>query len=256
MGNPNTEQKLVSISRTTDPKGQVTLSPLFLKKIYSAGSLRNLEDGVMFCIKNPMKDAYLTGINGITINGIEVPLDGVVVRSNGSRSRACEIGELCTIPFPMGEDVDVQVPMGALTKNRDHEIILSFTTDLYGTLELETRDTVIETRAQRQSIPYRKGADYDPEIVRSRQEFVEDFTGASLHHVKHYSFEPEVAKGNIENFTGVAQVPLGFAGPLKVNGEHAKGEFLIPLCTSEGTLVASYNRGMKIINMCGGVKTT
>jgi hydroxymethylglutaryl-CoA reductase (NADPH) len=54
----------------------------------------------------------------------------------------------------------------------------------------------------------------------------------------------------------VAQVPLGFAGPIKVNGEHAKGEFVVPLCTSEGTLVASYNRGIKILNMCGGVSVT
>jgi hydroxymethylglutaryl-CoA reductase (NADPH) len=49
---------------------------------------------------------------------------------------------------------------------------------------------------------------------------------------------------------------MGFAGPIRVNGEYAKGEFLIPLCTSEGTLVASYNRGMKIMNMCGGISTT
>jgi hydroxymethylglutaryl-CoA reductase (NADPH) len=47
---------------------------------------------------------------------------------------------------------------------------------------------------------------------------------------------------------------LGFAGPLRVNGEHAQGDFLIPLATSEGTLVASYNRGIKLLNLCGGVK--
>ena len=44
---------------------------------------------------------------------------------------------------------------------------------------------------------------------------------------------------------GVAQVPIGVAGPLLVDGEHAQGEFYVPLATAEGTLVASYNRGMK-----------
>jgi hydroxymethylglutaryl-CoA reductase (NADPH) len=54
----------------------------------------------------------------------------------------------------------------------------------------------------------------------------------------------------------VAQVPLGFAGPLKVHGEGATGEYLIPLATAEGTLVASYNRGMKVLNLSGGVLCT
>ena len=62
--------------------------------------------------------------------------------------------------------------------------------------------------------------------------------------------------GNIEHFIGVAQVPIGLAGPLLVNGEHAQGEFYVPLATAEGTLVASYNRGMKLLHEAGGVTTT
>jgi hydroxymethylglutaryl-CoA reductase (NADPH) len=63
-------------------------------------------------------------------------------------------------------------------------------------------------------------------------------------------------QGNIENFTGVAQVPIGLAGPLQVQGEHARGAFLVPMATTEGTLVASYNRGMKVLNLSGGVLCT
>jgi hydroxymethylglutaryl-CoA reductase (NADPH) len=62
--------------------------------------------------------------------------------------------------------------------------------------------------------------------------------------------------GNIENFLGVAQVPIGVAGPLRINGEHARGDFYIPLATTEGTLVASYNRGMRVLSESGGVTTT
>jgi hydroxymethylglutaryl-CoA reductase (NADPH) len=51
-------------------------------------------------------------------------------------------------------------------------------------------------------------------------------------------------------------VPLGLAGPLLVNGEHARGEFFVPFATSEGTLVASYNRGMKVAREAGGVRAT
>jgi hydroxymethylglutaryl-CoA reductase (NADPH) len=98
--------------------------------------------------------------------------------------------------------------------------------------------------------------DYAAEAVAGRQEFVAALTGVSLEHVTRYSFDPHRAVGNIENFTGVAQVPIGFAGPLRINGEHAKGDFLIPLATTEGSLVASYSRGMKVLNLSGGVTCT
>ncbi len=78
----------------------------------------------------------------------------------------------------------------------------------------------------------------------------------ALEHVSHYSFDPAILPGNVEHFTGVAQVPIGIAGPLLVDGEHAQGEFYVPLATTEGTLVASYNRGMKMLREAGGVKTT
>jgi hydroxymethylglutaryl-CoA reductase (NADPH) len=98
--------------------------------------------------------------------------------------------------------------------------------------------------------------DYTREAAHARREFVREQTGVDLQHVSSYSFDPEVTAGNVEHFTGVAQVPLGVAGPLLVNGEHAQGEFYVPMATAEGTLVASYNRGMKLVREAGGVTTT
>ena len=97
--------------------------------------------------------------------------------------------------------------------------------------------------------------DYSPEIVEQRQQFIEQQTGAELNHTKQFSFDPHEMESNIENFWGVAQIPVGVAGPLLVNGEHAQGEFYVPMATVEGTMLASYNRGM-VIRECGGVLTT
>ena len=63
-----------------------------------------------------------------------------------------------------------------------------------------------------------------------------------LNHVSACSFDPSEVAGNIENFIGVAQVPLGLAGPLLVDGEHAKGEFYVPMATAGGTPVAGARR--------------
>lgn len=58
----------------------------------------------------------------------------------------------------------------------------------------------------------------------------------------------------IENFVGLACVPIGVVGPLRVEGAHARGDFYVPMATTEGALVASYNRGVKIIGRSGGAQ--
>lgn len=64
--------------------------------------------------------------------------------------------------------------------------------------------------------------------------------------------EMEAYQRNIENFVGTVRMPVGIAGPLRVNGLFAHGDFYVPLATTEATLVASYNRGAEIIGEAGG----
>jgi hydroxymethylglutaryl-CoA reductase (NADPH) len=108
----------------------------------------------------------------------------------------------------------------------------------------------------RVSVPRDPTDDFTREAAARRAQFVQEHTGTQLNHVTRYSFDPETVRGNVEQFVGVAQVPIGLAGPLLVNGEHAQGEFYVPLATAEGTLVASYNRGMRLLHAAGGVTTT
>lgn len=58
---------------------------------------------------------------------------------------------------------------------------------------------------------------------------------------------------NCENMIGTVAVPVGIAGPLLINGTYSKGNYVIPLATTEGKLVASVNRGCKAITKSGGV---
>jgi hydroxymethylglutaryl-CoA reductase (NADPH) len=128
-------------------------------------------------------------------------------------------------------------------------------------LRERTRSTEAEAqdgapRRERETIPRDRDDDYTPAAAAARRAFLREHTGVALEHVSRGSFDPAILPGNIEHFVGVAQVPIGIAGPLLVDGEHAQGEFYVPLATSEGTLVASYNRGMKMLYEAGGVKTT
>lgn len=63
----------------------------------------------------------------------------------------------------------------------------------------------------------------------------------------------ESLKGNIENYIGMSQIPTGIIGPLVINGSVAQGPFYVPLATTEGALLASYNRGAKACRESGPI---
>ncbi len=228
---------------------------LILKQLYNLGSLENTDEGVAFVLKNRLSDAILTGIERVRIDKKDVPLSEVVLIDGDKRIAPDEVSPENPIPFPLAKTVQM-VWKGAELEKGKHILEIAFKTTPFGTLSFTVKDAIRDQVAKPVTVPYDKENNYSQEIIEKRQRFAEEFTGKKLEHVPHYSFDPAITNGNIENFIGVAQIPIGLAGPLKVNGEHAKGEFIIPLATTEGTLVASYNRGMKVLNLSGGVTCT
>lgn len=89
--------------------------------------------------------------------------------------------------------------------------------------------------------------------IELRRTAVSELTGTIFNHISNYSLDVEnVTKRNIENMIGAIQVPLGVAGPLRIKGEYARGDYYIPLATTEGALVASADRGSSVITASGG----
>ena len=89
----------------------------------------------------------------------------------------------------------------------------------------QTRDDATPqapTRLGRRKIPRDRDDDYTAGAAAARREFLREQTGVALEHVSQGSFDPAILPGNVEHFTGVAQVPIGIAGPLLVDGEHAQ----------------------------------
>src|SRR6266436_1533157 len=121
-------------------------------------------------------------------------------------------------------------------------------------LEQGTRDSTSRLRDDAlELVPRLKEQGYAADLVGLRRRWLEQQTGCRLDHAGAFSISSEEMRGNIENPIGVAQVPLGVAGPLLINGEHARGSFYVPLATTEGALVRSYERGMVTLTRAGGV---
>jgi hydroxymethylglutaryl-CoA reductase (NADPH) len=229
---------------------------LLLKKLYTLGSLHNTPHGVEFSIKNRLSDAELVGLKSVAIDGREIPLRAVkLAMSDGRELQPDDISPSKPVSFPLREIVEVKAAVPPLADGK-HTLGIAFESRPFGKLHFTVEDAIAEPSEEPVRVPRSQTDDFDDVIIKQRQAFVEEFSGAKLDHVTRYSFDPHLAKGNCEHFTGVAQVPMGFAGPIRINGEDAQGDFVIPLATAEGTLVASYNRGMKVLNLCGGVKCT
>ncbi len=92
------------------------------------------------------------------------------------------------------------------------------------------------------------------EKAEVRRRALEEQSGVSLRHMGHYSLDAERAsRQNCENMIGVAQVPIGVIGPLRLSGEFVDDEeLMVPLATTEGALIASANRGCRALREAGG----
>jgi hydroxymethylglutaryl-CoA reductase (NADPH) len=97
-----------------------------------------------------------------------------------------------------------------------------------------------------------KAQGYAPSDLDRRRGWLEAKTGCRFTHIGAYSIPSEGMRGNVENPIGTVQLPLGVAGPLLVHGTHARGPFYVPLATTEGALVRSYERGMVTLSRAGG----
>jgi hydroxymethylglutaryl-CoA reductase (NADPH) len=230
---------------------------LLLRQLYTFGSLTIDEHGLRLSLKNRLKDATLLRVISLKVGGKTYQAKDLLVDTgDGQRRPAAEVTPEHPRDFPLRQVAHLWV-RGATLPEGSHELEITIDTKPFGKIDFSVKDSIsAAARPKPSGIPYDKEGNHTPEIIARRQQFVEEFSGVKLQHLPHYSFDPARTANNIENFTGVAQVPIGFAGPITINGEYAKGDFIIPLATTEGTLVASYNRGMKVLNLSGGVTTT
>jgi hydroxymethylglutaryl-CoA reductase (NADPH) len=230
---------------------------LMIKQLYTIGSLQRKPDGFEFKLKNRLKESCLCKVISISINNQEISKDNISL---------CTDEAVSITPNQLEQSEGLNISLGAeviffisdcsvLTDDIQH-LDMRLELKPLGEIRLKVKDEITTYKKQQQNLPRNPNDDLNPTAIGQRQDYVREFCHQSPDTVFNYTLNTQKIKGNIENFVGAAQVPLGIAGPITVNGEYAKGQFLIPMATTEGTLIASYNRGMKLLNRNGGVKAT
>lgn len=139
-----------------------------------------------------------------------------------------------------------------VSKDQAREIIRRLTQQ--GSLNVLSKRLAPTSEAERPFPPdVPRPSDWSAEARQLRIAMLEQ-NGAELPHLagRAPEVDPETLHGNVEQYIGMTQVPTGLIGPLRVNGVHAHGDYYVPLASSEGTLVASYHRGARLITRAGG----
>lgn len=122
-----------------------------------------------------------------------------------------------------------------------------------------------------ETVIFEKVYNSDPQRVRDacgdaaeiRCEQIENATGVSLEQIKNTKIDTcsliggKAILAGIESKIGAAIIPMGYAGPAKICGQYVSPDeqIYIPLATNEAALVAGVSRGLKAINLSGGLKT-
>ncbi|WP_089723910.1 hypothetical protein [Candidatus Thiosymbion oneisti] len=92
---------------------------------------------------------------------------------------------------------------------------------------------------------YRKN--FDQKSIDLKLKALSELVGYPLEYIRQSPYNPELLRGNIENPIGFAHIPIGLVGPINVAGEVAIGCFHVPMATTEGALVATYDLGAKLL---------
>ncbi len=93
----------------------------------------------------------------------------------------------------------------------------------------------------------------DPETAATvRRRVVAEQSGVDVDPFGEYGFDATDAEPNIDNMIGGIELPIGVAGPVRVDGGAFDGDRYLPMATTEGALVASANRGCSVIDAAGG----
>ena len=97
--------------------------------------------------------------------------------------------------------------------------------------------------------------DYENEKIVEKINILNESLQLNLKYIQPKDYDAKEYAGNIENPIGIAHIPIGLIGPLSIQGNHARGKFYVPMATTEGALISTYDLGARLLQMSEPIKT-
>ncbi len=199
---------------------------------------------------------YSGKLAGFWQNGLEIQIDGPLDTGVDTEVYNISIGENGNVPL-----IHTMEIVHSRKNGQDTTIELSASNQSDVHRLREAIDALLQTgrRRDRQAVDrariprFSKKAHYSPEAVQRRLEWARQVSGSPLSNIAKSILKPESLAGNIENYIGAVQIPVGLAGPLLIRGSYVDEYVPLPIATTEGALISSISRGAKACNLSGGV---
>jgi hydroxymethylglutaryl-CoA reductase (NADPH) len=113
-----------------------------LKKLYVRGSLKNAAAGFELTLKNILAPGTIIGLNSLKVDGREVALENIRVRSGGGTDvAATAITTQSPVAFPLNATATIQVAGEPLAPG-PHDILIAVNTKEVGVLEIPVADSI------------------------------------------------------------------------------------------------------------------
>ncbi len=116
--------------------------PAFLlNKVYVQKSLKNNDHGYQFTLKNIVDSGTLGGIKSLTLDGVEVPMSAISVKTPTLEKKAEEISFRASVPLRINMEAVINVEGTALTPGK-HELKLALNILEAGKIEIKISDDI------------------------------------------------------------------------------------------------------------------
>jgi len=119
----------------------VSVPAMILRRLYVKKSLKNTTRGAEFVLKNILADATIVKPVEIAVDDKSLPLDKIVLISEGKEVKSSEISESNPLDFSLNTSITI-VLEGVQLERGQHKIVISTNTREYGAVKFDITDSI------------------------------------------------------------------------------------------------------------------